>query len=161
MPVAPIRSFSTPNIRFFAFRPTLKPVESQLEPKASVQALETIRRRGEVWITVAYQLGMGVLEGRFRRNPIDPALMRQLFVIGKIQADDHHDISACAVFFLFRDCMLSFGSLFGRLVPVELQQQLLIQPEALLPAFNGVARLLSRLFVCTEIKYQKGLGHTF
>ncbi len=53
------------------------------------------------------------------------------------------------------------GGLRGAFATIEFQQELLIEPETLLPAFHLVPRFLGEFFVGAKIENKKGLGHAF
>jgi MFS family permease len=75
-------------------------------------------------------------------------------VVGEIQPHQHDDV---------RCLRLGFFGYFGFLgfLSVELQQQLFIEPERLLPPIDRMPCLLRGFLVGTKIENQKGLRHSF
>lgn len=113
--------------------------------RAELQGFEALGSGGEAVFAGAVHLRRGGLEGLFRRDAFQPAVLRELFVVGKIEQDENANVLT-AVF------------LFWRLA-VEFEDDLVAEPKALLPAFQLVTRLLCRLFVRSEIEDEIRLRH--
>jgi hypothetical protein len=105
----------------------------------------------------------------FGRDAIEPALVREFFVVGKVEADqDAHfgaglrGVALC--------CRLLFGGTWflGRIrglvrvvggFALEFQKHFLAQAESLRPTFHFVTSLLRYFFVGAEIENQEVVGH--
>jgi hypothetical protein len=132
------------------------------------QGVKEFRGFGKPRLARADNFGFGGLERFFGGDAIEPALMREFFVVGEIEADQDADFGAgfggvglCAGL-LFRDCRLLGGFLGRRCVvgfALELQKHFLAEAEALRPAFHFVASLLRYFFVVAEIENQEVMGH--
>src|SRR5271169_3029027 len=133
------------------------------------QGVKEFRGLRESGLALADNFRFGGFEWFFRGDAVEPALVRKLLVIGKIQPEQDADVGAgfgsvgfCGGFF-FRGCRLlgvCFG--LGRIVgcfALKLQEHFLAEAEPLRPAFHLVASLLRYFFIGAEIKNQEVVGH--
>ena len=81
------------------------------------------------------------LEGRFGGNALQPARVRLLLVVGKIQAHDQPQVQG----------IRGIG-LFFRRMPLEAHFEFAAQAEGLLPPIHAVTRLLCRVLVSPKIE---------
>jgi len=127
-------------------------------------------RFGEGIVGGADDFGFDGFERLFGGNALDPAVMRELFVVGKIETDEEFyraggsgGLFFCGRFLFALGSGLLFGGLgggrCGRFFAVEFQEHFVAEAETLLPAFDFVASFLSGVFVGAEIEDEKCLGH--
>lgn len=142
----------------------------------------------ELRLALADDVGGGVFEGFLSGNAVEPALLGELFVAGKIEAHEemYSAVGRRGSLRSFRsggEVLLGLGSSFGCCLrgfsrssgfcgfggrrrgcgfcfgAFDFVEKLFVQAESLLPTFQSVAGLLSFLLVGAEIKEQVSMGH--
>jgi hypothetical protein len=91
-------------------------------------------------------LRLCALEQLVGRNALEPSLVRELFVVGEVQANNQTDAG---------EAILLFPGIGRKLAPVKLELKFLVEAETLAPPVYAQACLLRRIFVITKIKNQK------
>jgi len=87
-------------------------------------------------------------ERGFAGEAFEPASMRELLVVGKIEADEEAEVAGAGRGFLVVFCAIGLAGCGA----VETEFELAAEAEGLLQAVNAVTCLLGRVFVSTEIE---------
>jgi len=145
-----------------------------LLPATLTQILESLFDVGEKGVAGFEDCWRGGEERLFRGNAIDPALLGELFVVGKAEAEEEFDgfigggSFGLILGFRFAFCLGFFGlggyGLCGRF-PVggafEFVEELFVEAKGLLPSFQFVAGELGFFLVLAKIELHVNVGHGF
>jgi hypothetical protein len=152
--------------------------------RKSLERIKAFRGLRERRIGLANHLAFHGFERLLGRNALEPALQREFFVVGEIEADQNAD-AATGGFFLLRGVLLFSGRVFlfvarmlrvlgfglglglglfralGRFLALETEQKFFSEAGSLHPRIKLVARLLGRFFVGAETENQYRLCHAY
>ena len=147
-----------------------------VSPQTAVlyQVVKVLFGIGEKRISGFDDGGGSALKGLFGRNPIEPALPRKFFVIGKVEPHEELDgFGRCGQGSVWTVLALPFGlvGLFGFAGlggvvrrsgsgdAFKFEEEFLVEAVGLLPTLEFVARLLDLIFVFCEVKLNVSVGH--
>jgi hypothetical protein len=132
------------------------------------QGVKEFRGFGESRLTLADYFRFRRFEWFFGGDAVEPALVREFFVVGEIQTDEDADFRAgfggvglCCGLFLGGRRLFCFCGVRGIVsgFALEFQEHFFAETESLRPAFYFVAGLLRYFFVGAEIENQEVMGH--
>ena len=145
-------------------------------PPTRIQLFELLFGVSKMGVAGFQNFGRRSNERLLGGDPIDPALLGKLFMVGKTEAKEKfYSFVRCRLFgfILGLAFALGFGFVFFRFggykfcvwraitFTLEFIEKLLVQSKSLLPGFQFVPGELGLLLVLAKIKLHVNVGHRF